>query len=248
MAAATAGFRYSNDAVAASDAKAFSWEAPVPVNPFWDSFDYPTARNFLGNFSDNELEQLPIDPTSTDTSTSKLRLLLSLLETKLAQEEASTSPPQSLHQTNYPRWYSLWQGIYVLQDKLGLPEAEQTVRMLVARRPDDDSDVRPPHLLADYLVRAGKYVEAEETERPVVAWMDTRGHLGRDSPQALSARRVLVKALWGQGASRRAEAEALLEEVEGIVDGMGAGRFGVYQEEERRLNRELLAELGRLEE
>ncbi|AEO68692.1 029921dd-7c18-4b66-8ae2-d8d648ec5796 [Thermothielavioides terrestris] len=243
-AAVTPRSRYSNDAVAASDAaQSFPWEAPVPVNPFWDSFDYCTARNFLGNFSDHELEQLPIDPDSTDDHETKLRLLLRLLQAKIAQEEAASSP-ESLYTADYARWYSLWQGVYVFQDKLGLPEAEQTIRMLVARRPEGSDDVRPLHILAEHLVKLGKYREAEDTERPVCAWMDARPHLGKSSPQAINARRIIARALWGQGPPRRAEAKALLAEIAEIVNNMGGSRFGAYQEEERQLNRALMAELG----
>lgn len=243
MAATGPSVRYSNGEVATSEAaKTFSWEAPVPVNQFWDSFEYCTARSFLGNFSDRELEQLPIERDSTDDHRTKLQLLLRLLREKLAQEEAAASPPQSLHETDYKRWHSLWQGVYVMEDKLDLPEAEQTVRMLVARMPDQ-SGVGPPHMLADHLVRIGKYEEAEDTERPVCAWMDALPQLGKDSPQAINARRIIVRALWGQGPPRRAEAEALLAEINEIVHGMGGGRFSVYQEVEGRLNREMMAEL-----
>ncbi|KAL2126157.1 hypothetical protein VTI74DRAFT_1585 [Chaetomium olivicolor] len=109
-----------------------------------------------------------------------------------------------------------------MEDELHLHEAEQTVH---------------------HLVRSGKYKEAEETERTVCAWMDTQLSLGKDSPQAINARRIIARALWGQGTPRRADAEALLAEIKEIVDGMGSGRFSVYQEEERRLNRQMLAEL-----
>ncbi|KAB5546974.1 hypothetical protein GE09DRAFT_1288686 [Coniochaeta sp. 2T2.1] len=115
------------------------------------------------------------------------------------------------------------------------PELQAVMsRILVARNPDKKSAVRPPHILAEYLVKVGKYKEAEEIELPVRAWVDGQPHLGRDSPQAINARRIIAKALWGQGPSRRAEAEALIAEIADIVEGMGAGKFGVYQMEERR--------------
>lgn len=176
------------------------------------------------------------------TTITKLRLLLRLLREKLARKEAAALPPQSLYETDYKQWYSLWQGVYEMEDKLDLQEAEQTIRMLVART-QDQSDVRPPHMLADHLIKIGKYKEAEDTERPVCAWMDTRPRLGKSSPQAINARRIIARALWCQGPPRRAEAVALLAEINEIVDGMGGGRFGIYQEEERRLNREMMAEL-----
>ncbi|KAJ6128299.1 hypothetical protein N7471_009516 [Penicillium samsonianum] len=246
--ASVSSFRYSTGEIATAEAaKSFSWEAPVPVNSFWDSFSYPTARNFLGNFSDPELEQLAIDsvgidPNNTADQQTKLQLLLQLLRNKLAKEEAATSPPQSLHEVDYKRWNGLWQGIYTLENELGLPQAEETVRMLVEKRPDE-SNVVPPHMLAEHLVKVGKYKEAEEIARPVCEWMDARPHLGKASPQALSARRIIARALWGQGPSRRSEAEALVAEIGELVAGMGGSRFDIYQEEEARLKKELVADL-----
>jgi hypothetical protein len=239
MTATDLTFRYSNGEVAASEtAKAFSWEAPVPVNSFWDAFEYCTARSFLCNFSAEELRQLPIDPDSTDIYQEKAKLLLKLLQTKLAEEESASWSLSGceLFESDYNRWYDLWQAVYAYQNELNLPEAEETVRMLVARNRDKSSEVRPRHMLAEYLVKNGGYKEAEDIEFPVCAWMDARPHLGKESPQAINARRILVRALWGQGQPRRHEAEELLAEIEALVDGMADGKFGVYQQEERRLN------------
>lgn len=69
----TTRFRYSNGEIATAEAAAaLSWEAPVPVTPFWNNMDYCPARNFLGIFSEHELEQLLIDLSSTDTHSAKL--------------------------------------------------------------------------------------------------------------------------------------------------------------------------------
>jgi hypothetical protein len=243
MAAVAAPVRYSNDAVATSEAaKAFSWEAPLPVNRFWDSFKYSVARSVLINFSDEELRKLPIDPNSTDDVQTKLRLLLRLLQEKLAKEEAATVPQQSLNKQDYPRWNQLVQGIYIVEDQLDLPQAEQTVRTLVEGRPDE-SNVVPPHLLSEYLVKHGKYEEAEQTARPVLAWMDAQPRLGKASPQALGARRIIARALWFQGSARRAEAKALVAEIHELVDSMAGGKFEVYQDEEKQTIEELTAEL-----
>ncbi|KAJ5796732.1 uncharacterized protein N7518_005272 [Penicillium psychrosexuale] len=208
---AISSFRYSTGEITTAEAaKSFSWEAPVPVNS--------TARNFLGNFSDSELEQLTVDsvgiyPDNTADQQEKLQLLLQLLQNKLAKEEAATSPPQSLYEVDYKRWYALWQGIYTLENELGHPQAEETVRMLVEKRPDE-SNIVPPYMLAEHLVKAGKYKEAEEIARPVC-----------------------------QGPPRLAEAEALVTEIRELVNSMGRSKFGIYQEEEARLNEEMVADL-----
>ena len=212
----------------------------MPVNRFWDSIGYCISRNFLGNFSDAELEDLPIDADSDASYKDKIELLLRLLREKAAQEEAAAAPT-SLHQLDYVRWNRLWQAICAIQQELDLPEAEDTLRMLVDKA--EDSNVVPRHMLADYLVKVGKYVEAEETERPICAWMDAQERLGKASPQALNARRIIARALWMQGPSRRAEAEALVAEIKAITENMANGRFAVYQEEERSLTEEMMTEL-----
>lgn len=198
---------------------------------------------FFINFSDEKrLKQLPIDPNSTDDEPTKLHLLLHLLRKKLAREEGATSPPGSLNTQDYAKWNQLLQGIYVVEIELDLPESELTVRTLVERRPDE-SNVVPPHMLSEYLVKHAKYEEAEKSARPVMAWMDAQPHIGKASPQALNSRRIIAKALWFQGPSRRAEANALRAEIRDLVEGMGEGKFEVYQEEERQFNEELIAGL-----
>jgi len=193
-------FRYSTDAIMTSDeAKKFPWEKPIPVNSFWDSFPYCHARSVLHNFEvDNET--LRIDPESTDDHLTKSLLLIQLLQDKLARAEAAAPPPGSLHDSNYKKWYPIWQGIYALQEGAGLPDAESTVRMLVATRPVEglEDNVVPPHMLAELLVKREQYEEAEEVEKPVLAWIDAKPHLGRESPQAINARRFIAKALWFQ--------------------------------------------------
>ncbi|PYH70863.1 uncharacterized protein BO88DRAFT_452379 [Aspergillus vadensis CBS 113365] len=135
-----------------------------------------------------------------------------------------------------------WDRIYALQDELNLPEAEQTVRMLVDKTPYKLNPV-PAHMLAEHLVNVGEYEEAERIERPIRAWMAAWLYLGLSSPQALNARRLIAQALWGQGPSRRSEAEDLIAEIYWIVEEMGEGHFAVYQAEERRLNQVMMATL-----
>ena len=135
--------RYSTANVGQSaPAQSFSWEAPVPVNRFWDTISYCISRNFLDNFSDSELGDLPIDPESNATNEEKFHLLLQLLHEKLGKEEAAADPTP-LYELDYKRWNSLWQAIYVFQNELGLPETEATLRILVEKA--DKSNVVPRH-------------------------------------------------------------------------------------------------------
>ncbi|KAK3323224.1 hypothetical protein B0T19DRAFT_442720 [Cercophora scortea] len=216
MAAADTSFRYSTDAVASSEtARVFPWEQPIPVNTFWGSFDYPTARAFLDNIPDGALG---LDPASTADHTTKLQIILRLLRQRITMEETVLSP-QPLHDADYHLWYQRTQSLYILENALDLPEAGQTIQKLVAGAVE--SDVRPKHLLGEYLVKTGNYKEAEEAARPVAA------------------------AALGEGETKRAETEGLLSEVREIVEGLerDGGDFGVYQQEERKLTAELLAAL-----
>jgi hypothetical protein len=52
--------------------------------------------------------------------------------------------------------------------------------------------------------------------------------------------------MWFQGPSRRAEVEGLVAGIHGIVDGMGDSKFGDCEEEEKRLNEEMMAEIRKI--
>lgn len=92
MATATA-LRFSNPQVNGStEAQQFPWEKGVPVNAFWDSIDWVSSIHFLGNFTPEELSELPIDGNSTASTTDKLKFFLSLLDTKLSGQNAAAAP------------------------------------------------------------------------------------------------------------------------------------------------------------
>ncbi|KAK3377103.1 hypothetical protein B0T24DRAFT_620462 [Lasiosphaeria ovina] len=247
MATAPSAVRYSTANVANdSAAQSFAWEEGIPVNKFWDSLSFCTSRNFLRNFSAAELAALPIDAASSAPDTEKLELLLRLLETKLSHNDINITEQEDNDDDDgkFNRWNDICLAIASIQSELGrLDAAETTIRAMAAAR-RDKTNLSPLHMLADHLVKIRKFAEAEAMERPVVQWMDAHPRLGKDSPQALSARRVLVRALWGIGGERCAEAQVLVGEVREIVAGMGEGRFGVYQQEERELVEELVVALG----
>jgi hypothetical protein len=234
MATTKGSVRYSqNKKEMTEDAKKFKWECAVPQNKFWDDFTFVEARNFLQSFaSEEELASLPIDPDSTQSKKEKAELLLKLLNDKLAAEDAAASP-QTYYDVSFKAWDTLQLGVFSLQQCLGKDvEAEGTLRMMIEKN-KNKANLSHQHTLAGLLFDQGKYREAEKMERPVVEWLD--GILGRDSPQALGGRRIMARAIWKQGEERREEAKGLFKEVVEIIDGMGNGQFGVYQEEEREL-------------
>jgi hypothetical protein len=233
------GVRYSQGKKEIGDAKKFSWEHPVPDNKFWNDLQFVVGRNFLQSFTPEELDTLPIDPESSQSQKEKLELLLSLLETHLATKEAS-SAPQSYYDVAYESWASAWLGIFTMQHELGRPGAEDTIRMMIDRR-QNKANLSHQHTLTGILLEKGNYSEAEQSELPVRDWLD--GRLGKDSPQALGARRMIAEAMWKQGPARQEEAKKLLQEVREIIDGSAEGTFAVYQDEQKEMTEKLIQDL-----
>ncbi|KAK0652629.1 hypothetical protein B0T16DRAFT_427034 [Cercophora newfieldiana] len=243
MASTTApeeGTRYSTPNITAT-AKSFSWEYPVPDNAFWNDLKFTVGRNFLSSFSSpEEIAQLPIDPNSTQSKPEKLELLLRLLNKKIAAREGEASP-QTFYDVDYEGWDTAWLGVHTLQYELGrIPEAEQTIRMLADKR-RNKANLSHFHSLSVLLFEQGKYAEAEEVERPVLDWLV--GRLGDTSPQALGSRRIIARSIWKQGPERRAEAEALFEEVKRLAEESGSGKYAVYKDEQVEETETMLADL-----
>lgn len=233
------GARYSTPNIGA--AKNFSWEYPVPDNAFWNDFKFTVARNFLSSFSSpEEIAQLPIDPNSTQSKPEKLQLLLRLLQEKIAARDAEASP-QTFYHVNYEIWETTWMAVHTIQYELDrLPEAEQTIRMLIDRR-KNKANLSHFHSLSGLLLEQGRYAEAEEVERPVLDWLVDR--LGDTSPQALGARRIIARAIWKQGQERRAEAEVLFKAVKKLVQESGTGKYAVYKDEQMEETETMIADL-----
>ncbi|KAK1757300.1 hypothetical protein QBC47DRAFT_375636 [Echria macrotheca] len=234
--------RFSNANVNKSaSAQQFSWEKAVPMNAFWDGIDWVSCIHFLGNFSDEERSELPIDPNSTASTDDKVKLLISLLDAKLAKEEAAAAP-KSLAETQPKAWRRLLHAKYVLQSRLGLvSDAGQSIRKLVEHFGDTDEVLQSS--LADQLVVEGDYAQAEKIMGPVVATMDA--DMTKASPQAIGSRRILLSAIWKQGPSRRADAENVVAEIKESIQGMVGTKYEVYVKSEEEELDKVLAELAK---
>ncbi|KAI0468222.1 hypothetical protein F4859DRAFT_491937 [Xylaria cf. heliscus] len=225
--------RYSQQDKDIGEAKSFPWEHPIPRNAFWDGLPYTVASNFLNAFTAEELRAISIDPDSAQSKEGKLRFLATWLGKKSAKQE-------ELGPLNDAAWERLMLASVSVRRELGdLAGAEEIARLLVERR--KDGNLQHLHLLAGILLDRGQYAEAESTERKVEPWLVEK--LGKDSPQALSATRIIIQALWKQGPTRHAEAQNLLEKSQSIVNGMESGKYTVYQDEERELLKELISQM-----
>ncbi|KAK4450616.1 hypothetical protein QBC34DRAFT_493838 [Podospora aff. communis PSN243] len=244
--ATTTTLRYSHPNVDASDAaKSFRWEKGVPVTPFWDGLDWVICTHFLRNFTPDQLPTLPIDASNSSNLTTKERtqLLLKILQDKQRSSTSSTTTttsPSNSPEVTPEEAETLLFSIHLLQKNLGLVSAAgESIRALVAARGGDSAFQQT---LAHQLIDEGKYAEAEAMIRPACEEIDASG-LGKNSPQGIGFQRTLLEALWRQGGGKRAEAEGVVREVEGRIEGMRGGRFEVYGDAEREELGRLLGEL-----
>ncbi|KAK7943315.1 uncharacterized protein PG986_012428 [Apiospora aurea] len=236
--------RFSQGQRDIGEARHFSWEYPVPDNDFWRDLPYSLSRNFLQSFSSEKLKQLSPRFDDELDRTAKLELLARLLREELKEQDAAADAEHSgrtFYDVDYTRWRAVWLAIASMQLELGhSAEAESTLRMLHEKR-QDPANLSHLHSLASLLLARGAYAETEKMETEVRAWLDSC--LGRDSPQALSARRMLAEATWKQGTARRKEAEDVLDEMRIIIGEMGAGQYAVYQDEEKEMMEKLARSL-----
>ncbi|KAI0154726.1 hypothetical protein GGR57DRAFT_109577 [Xylariaceae sp. FL1272] len=234
--------RYSGPSVSPNDVADFPWEHPVPKTKFWNDLPYPLARNFLQACNAENLAYIR-PATESDSEKSrreKLMLLDRWVKKKLIQEEALAAPC-SFYDADYVGWERLMLASVSISKELGdLARQEDTLRLLVDRR-KDRSNLSHLHNLAGMLVEKGDYAEAERLERKVEPWLISK--LGRGSPQALGAKRIMVLAVWKQGRSRHADAEKLLKELQSDLSALGDGQYAVYRDEELGAMKELMTKM-----
>ncbi|AEO70430.1 2af7a199-4405-43fb-abde-30e69e36a884 [Thermothielavioides terrestris] len=240
MAQSSEAVRYSQGNKNIGAARDFPWEHAVPQNRFWDDLPFTVGRNFLSLFGADEQPPPSFDDAQSGalSKTEKLQLLLKILRERLATKEADAAP-QTFYDVDYEAWNKTWLAIAGIQHELGDAAEEETLRMLIERR-KDPSNLSHLHSLCGVLLNQGRYREAETSEVAVREWLD--GKLGRESPQALAARRMIAQAVWMQG--RRAEAEQLMEEVGRIIERTADDSpYAVYRDQQREMTDELWEKL-----
>ena len=219
--------RYSGPNVAGTAATKFPWEYPVPDDDFWNSLEYTTCRNFLECFSEDEIQSKRFDASLSQEE--KLQLLLELVQQKHATEDAAASP-QTLYDVDFAAWKQVMLAIITVYGALGQIGRQEEVIRIVIDRNKDKTNLSFQHNLAAVLKKQGRWAEAEEMELQVLPWLESHPMLGKDSPQALSARRLIATAQWKQG--RREEAEKTVTELKSLIAEMSTGKFAAYQADE----------------
>ncbi|EHK98258.1 putative Kinesin light chain [Glarea lozoyensis 74030] len=112
------------------------------------------------------------------------------------------------------------QAAICMYGELGQLDEEIEAEEQIILRRGDKGIAAQAHGLAELLAKRGKQDDcekAEDLEKKGLPWFDE--HLGPDSPQALSVRRVLLAAVWRQG--KYDEADKLKAELTGLIDGLG---------------------------
>lgn len=133
-------------------------------------------------------------------------------------------------------------GICHVQKLLGLTEEEEeSLNLLMKHGRDGKRNMSGVNMMVGFMMDQKRYHEAEILAREVLPWLQGHAMLGKDSPQALGCLRRLVECIWEQGQVE--EAEEMLDEYRGLVERMGEGKFGKYQDDERESLRELVCEL-----
>jgi hypothetical protein len=222
----------------------FSWDFEVPQDAFWTSLPFTVGRNFLQCFSPDEIQAMTFDPAlSLD---GKLTLLLSRAEKKLADQELASqqsSPSVHLYEQDYAQWQKLMLAVVTMHHELGQSvDEERTLGLMLEHpKPGEERNHSALNMTAAFMEKHGRHAEAEQAALLVRPWMEAHPLVGIGSPPAMGNMRTTLRAVWKQG--RKEDAQRLYEEMKGLVDGMGETKFSQYQEEERRMLEELMAEL-----
>lgn len=216
----------------------FSWDYDVPDTPFWSDLDFTVGRNFLTCFSPSEIQGMHLDASLDKPQ--KLHLLLKLVQERLASREVEVVP-ESLLSFDFGEWQRLMLAIQTMQNCLGLPEEEETVRIIMKNGRDGKRNISGVNMMARFKEKHGLYSEAEALAREALPVL--RGHemLGVDSPQVLGTTRTLIRCVWKQGLEK--EARKLVNETSDLIERMGHGKFRKYQAEEQIMIRDLVVEL-----
>jgi len=168
----------------------------------------------------------------------KAEILIKILQDKITSDETDGRP---LYETDHSAWDKRMMAIGSIYVDLGqISEQIKIAETLIEHRADK-SNLSRQHALAAMLNSrgaSGDYARAEELELQCVPYLEK---LGKDSPQAISSRRIIATAVWMQG--RQAEAKKLIAEIYDLIETMGKGKYAVYKDVEKRMTNEMVEDL-----
>ena len=138
-------FRYSTGIQESKDAPGFAWEHPVPVNEFWNSFNYTTAANFLTCFSQEEVDTMNLEKHAALSNTEKATILVTILKDKIMSRETPESP---LWKTDNKTWQAYMRAISTTYQELGLVDERIEIEEQLIQKQVDKSNPSYAHTLA----------------------------------------------------------------------------------------------------
>ncbi|KAE8452039.1 hypothetical protein EG329_002204 [Mollisiaceae sp. DMI_Dod_QoI] len=209
----------------------FPWDYEVPNDAFWNSLEYTLARNFLQCYNESEISKMHFDATLP--SPEKLKYLRRYLDNTF-EEKDKKAAPVPLHDADYQTWLHLKLAMSTVEFFLeNYDDEEVIVREMYENGPDGTKSMSALHQLSAVMEKTRRYTEAEAMAKEVLPWMQGHELLGRDSPQALSGLRILATSVWKQ--KRYVDGEEWMSRYERTIDDMKNGKFGKYEDAERKL-------------
>jgi hypothetical protein len=158
----------------------------------------------------------------TESTEEKAQVLIRMLQNHIVSNETNNEP---LYETDNAAWRKHMMAIGTIYVETGqLNEQIKAAEALIKYGTEDSSH---KHALAGLLTKRGDpgdFKRAEGLELPFKDTVDNQ--LGKDSPQSLSSRRIIAKAIWMQ--NRQSEAKTLIAEIYGLIDDMAKGKFSSY--------------------
>ena len=196
---------------------------PPPTHPLWGDINpyfHDSITEVISTDDCNELLALHTDAARKSS-------LLQMLKNMVATRRSTLGPTDNATLT----------AMHVLahaQSVLGQHDASDAIwremNTIYLSRLGPDRSLAVRFNLAISLVSQAGYEEAEAAWRTLISEVDERW--GKDSPQALGARRALMEAL-GKQQGKWEEAKRMNDEAFEIIDGMGKGEYKKFEEEER---------------
>jgi hypothetical protein len=177
-----------------------------------------------------------LDQYSSLSNERNAEILVQLLEKRISDSSSSSEP---LWITNNPQWQKLMMAIGTLYSEAKQLDSQiRVVEQLLEKRANK-SNLSHQHALAALLLQKGDYERAEELEWPCLPQMIQS--VGNDSPQAMSSRRILAKAIWMQG--RQKEADEIIQQTFSLLEASTTGKYAIYQAGETEMTKQMIEEL-----
>jgi hypothetical protein len=216
----------------------FSWDLQTSTDPFFADIDPKDTNIFVRIFSEDDIQRMNL-PKGELTVTEKISKLQDLVTQRLEDKERAAAP-KTLKEVDYPTWQALESAVGTYRSKVE-GDYKHSEKVFAERLANDLKDVSAIHNLAFVRGKQGNWFEEEKLARRSLAMLEVHESLGKDSPQALGARKMITEGMWKQG--RKHDAKAYGKETATVIAGMKGGKFEKYQEWNKADHEEFMDDL-----